>query len=184
MKHLKTFEGYLNEGAQVEETKLNEADVFVSNEKFKDEATLKADIIKNAGPALAKFLKDKGLDWPTPVTVEEKHGRFIQIASKPVTGAALGIMQYGFKEVYITFFNGGQMPKIQKATADDGSDFQFTPSIWCNLNYSYVHGSASTSSQGTNGCNLFLPGTDSNNIWYDIANGVWLDQKEAQKAGF
>lgn len=181
MKHLKTFESYLNESTDV--VALNEADVYVSNEKFKDEATLKADIIKNAGPALAKFLKDKGLDWPTPVTIEERSNR-LSIVSKPVTGAALGIMQYGFKEVYIAFFGGGNLPRIQKATAEDGSDFGFQPSIWCKLNYSYTHGSADTSSQGSNGCNLFLPGTDNSDIWYDVVNGVWLDRKEAQKAGF
>jgi len=182
MKHLKTFENYSNKSTDV--VSLNEADVFVSNEKFKDEATLKADIIKNAGPALAKFLKEKGLDWPTPVTVVERSGNRLSIVSKPITGAALGIMQYGFKEVYISFFGGANLPRIQKATADDGSDFQFQPSIWCRLNYSYTHGSADTREQGSNGCALYLPGTDNADIWYDVVNGVWLDRKEARKAGF
>ena len=179
MKHLKTFEGYLNEGEQTEEPKLNEAETYVTDEKFKDSASIKADILKNAGPALAKFLKDKKIDWPTAIEITEQSNR-LKLTSKPVTGKDLGVMQYGFKEVYLTFFNGGNLPKV-KESADS---FEFTPYIWTNLNYSYVHGSADTSSQGSNGCTLFIPGSQDGNIWYDVVNGVWLDQKEAQKAGF
>jgi hypothetical protein len=179
MKHIKTFEGYVNESVNP----LNEATVFVSDAKFKDEATLKADILANAGPAFGTFLKAKGVDWPTAITIEERGNR-LTLTTKPVTGKDLGVMQYGFKEVYLTFFGGGTLPKIQKATAEDGSDFEFEPSIWCRLNYSYNHGSESTSSQGSNGCSFFLPGTDNADVWYDIVNGVWLDRKEAQKAGF
>lgn len=172
MKHLKTFEGYLNEGENIEP--INESTTFVANEKFTDEATLKADILKNAGPALTKFLNDKGVKWPGALTIEDKGNR-IALSSKPVTGNDLGLMQYGFKEVYITFFGGGSFPKVNKSS----ESFEFEPSIWTNLNYSYVH-----TSGGSNGTNFILPGSDDSNIWYDVINGVWLDRKEAQKAGF
>jgi len=183
MKHIKTFEGYVSTDVNETMNPLNEAVVFVSDAKFKDEATLKADILAKAGPAFIAFLKAKGVDWPTAITIEESGNR-LTLTTKPVVGKDLGVMQYGFKEVYLEFFGGGTLPKIQKATAEDGSDFQFEPCIWCRLHYAYKHGSADTFSQGSNGCNLYLPGTDNSDIWYDIANGVWLDRKEAQKAGF
>jgi len=177
MKHLKTFETYINKGVN-EAADLNENVKYVSDDKFKDEATLKADILENAGPALATFLKDKGVDWPTDFAIEDAGNR-IKLVSKPVTGDALGIMQYGFKEVYLSFFGGGSFPKISKATAEDGSDFEFEPCIWTNLNYSYTH-----TSGGSNGTNFILPGSSDSNIWYDVVNAKWLDRKEAQKAGF
>jgi len=177
MKHIKTFENYVS--ADVNESALNEAEVFVSDAKFKDEAGLRADIADNIAPAFNRLLSKNGIDFP-PVTIEENRGSY-KIESKPVTGKALGIMQYGFKEVYIDSFGGGSLPKIQKATAEDGSDFEFTPIIWFNLHYSYNHGSADTSSQGSNGCALFLPGERSANIWYDIVNGEFLKDSERQK---
>lgn len=179
MKHIKTFEGYVNNDVNESMNPLNEATVFVSNDKFTDESTLKAEIIKNAGPAFITFLKDKGVDWPTAITIEERGNR-LTLTTKAVTGKDLGVMQYGFKEVYLTFFGGGTLPKVNKAA----DTFEFEPCIWCRLNYSYNHGSESTSSQGSNGCSFFLPGTDNSDIWYDIVNGIWLDRKEAQAAGF
>ena len=165
--------------SDVKESNLNEKIEYVSDDRFKDEASLKADILEKAGPALATFLKDKGIDWPTDFEISVQANR-IKLVSKPVTGADLGIMQYGFKEVYITFFNGGYI-EFRAATAKDG--FEFGPYIWTNLNYSYQHGSADTSSQGSNGCTMFVPGAQTGNIWYDVVNGVWLDQDEAQKVG-
>ena len=170
MKHLHTFESYLNENTSL----LNEGEKFVTDDRFKDEASLKADIIKNAGPALKTFLKDQGVDWPTDFEITEQSNR-LKLTSKPVTGDALGIMQYGFVEVYLTFFNGGSLPKINKSA--DGIEFQ--PSIWTNLNYSYKHAGG-----GSNGCNLYLPASKSADIWYDVVNAKWLDRLEAQKAGF
>lgn len=176
MKHLKTFEGYLNEGAQEESNPLSEGkEIYVSDAKFKDEAALKADIAKNLAPAFNKLLKDNGIDSP-PVTVEENRSRY-EFDSKPIMGEALGIMKYGFKEVYINSFGGGAVPQINK----DADGFEFTPYIWFNLHYSYTHGSADTTSQGSNGCSLYLPGEKQSNIFYDIVNGVFLKSSEASK---
>jgi len=176
MKHIKTFENYVS--TDVNESALNEADVYIANDKFTDEATLKADISAKIGPAFDKLLKDNGITYPS-VTVSENRGRY-EFDSKPVTGKDLGIMQYGFKEVYINSFGGGSLPKISK----DADGFEFEPLIWFNLHYSYVHGSADTSSQGSNGCSLYLPGEKSSNIWYDIVNGVFLKGSEADKLKF
>jgi hypothetical protein len=179
MKHIKTFENYLSADVNENINPLNEKETFVADDKFTDEATLRADILKNAEPALISFLKDKGVDWPTPIFVAE-HANRLTLTTKPVTGKDLGILQYGFKEVYLTFFGGGSFPKINKSA----DAFEFEPCIWCRLNYSYNHGSESTSSQGSNGCSFYLPGSDNADIWYDIVNGVWLDRGEAQAAGF
>ena len=162
-------------GADVNESALNEAEIYIANDKFKDEAALKADIADNIAPAFNRLLSKNGIDFP-PVTIKENRGSY-QIESKPITGKALGIMQYGFKEVYIDSFGGGSLPKISK----DAAGFEFTPIIWFNLHYSYNHGSADTSSQGSNGCALFLPGEKTSNIWYDIVNGEFLKDSERQK---
>ena len=154
---------------------LNEAEIFIANDKFKDEAALRADIADNIAPAFNRLLSKNGIVFP-PVTIKENRGSY-QIESKPVTGKDLGIMQYGFKEVYIDSFGGGALPKISK----DADGFEFTPIIWFNLHYSYNHGSADTSSQGSNGCALFLPGERTSNIWYDIVNGEFLKDSERQK---
>jgi hypothetical protein len=179
MKHINSFEKFVsvNENAEANNL-LNEADVFIANDKFKDEASLKADIAKNMGPAFDKLLKDNGITFPS-ITVSENRGRY-EFDSKPVTGKDLGIMQYGFKEVYINSFGGGSLPKISK----DADGFEFAPLIWFNLHYSYNHGSADTSSQGSNGCSLYLPGERTSNIYYDIVNGVFLKDSEAQKLKF
>ena len=50
MKHLHTFESYVNnEVNDVNEnmSPLNESQTYISNDKFKDEEALKADILKN-----------------------------------------------------------------------------------------------------------------------------------------
>jgi hypothetical protein len=177
MKHLKTFDGYVNESVNENAGALNEAEVFVSNDKFKDEATLKADILKNVGPAFTKLLKDNGISYG-PVTAKEGRGNRIEFDSKPITGKDLGIMMYGFKEVYINSFGGGSFPKINKAA---GESFEFFPYIWFNLHYDYKHGAPWTNSQGSNGCALFLPNEQTSNIFYDVINGVFLKASEAEK---
>jgi hypothetical protein len=176
MKRLKTFESYLNESSKKEiDPIFEEKTLYISNDKFKDEAALKADIAKNLVPAFNKLLKDNGINFP-PITVAENRSRY-EFDSKPLTGKDLGIMQWGFKELYINSFGGGSIPQINK----DADGFEFTPYIWFNLHYSYTHGSADTSSQGSNGCGLYLPGEKQSNIWYDIVNGVFLKQSEAMK---
>ena len=180
MKHLKTFDGYVNESINENAGMLNEAEVFVSDDKFKDEATLKADILKNVGPAFNKLLKDNGISYG-PVTAKESSGRGgsrIEFESKPITGKDLGIMMYGFKEVYIGSFGGGSMPRINKAAGDI---FEFSPYIWFNLHYSYKHGAPWTDSQGSNGCSLYLPNERRSDIFYDVINGVFLKASEAEK---
>jgi hypothetical protein len=176
MKHLKTFEGYVNESADVA-SPLNEGKVYISNDKFTDEATLKADILKNVGPALNKLLKDNGISY-NPITAKEGRGNRVEFDSKPLTGKDLGVMQYGFKEVYINSFGGGGFPEINKAA---GEKLEFSPYIWFNLHYDYKHGAPWTNSQGSNGCSLYLPNEDTSNIYYDIVGGVFLKASEAEK---
>jgi hypothetical protein len=166
---------------------LNESDTFIKDlSKFANQAALIADISKNAGPALEKFLKASGINWPgkMEITVDSRSNR-LKLETKPVTGKDLGILQYGFKEVYLTFFNGGNITLRSVVNPDTmKGELEFKPSIWTNLNYNYNHGSADTNSQGSNGCTFYIPGNQSGDIWYDIVNGVWLDRKGAQKAGF
>jgi len=179
MKHFKTFESYLNEGREKESLPIFESDtVFISDDKFPDEATLKADIMKNMGPAINKLLKASGISYG-PITVVEGSGRNAryEFESKPITGKDLGVMQWGFKEVWINSFGGGSIPQINK----DADGFRFTPYIWFNVHYSYTHGSADTSSQGSNGCSLYLPGEKRSDVFYDIVNGVFLKSSEADK---
>jgi hypothetical protein len=161
------FESALNESSQI----------FVSDPKITDEASLKASIDKNISAAFNKLLKDNGINFPT-VTVKENRGRY-EMESKPLTGKDLGIMQYGIKELYINSFGGGSLPQINKAA----EGFEFTPFIWFNLHYSYKHGSVDTMSQGSNGCNLYLPGERSSDIFYDVVKGVFLKRSEAEKQG-
>lgn len=158
---------------------LNEGDLFLPHTNLPSitEEQLKKDIIGNIGNAFNKLLKDAGIKY-NPVTAIESGGR-IRFESKPLTGNDLGVMKYGFKEVYISIFNGGSMPKIQKSAAKE--NLLFTPYIWCTLNYRYTHGSPDTSSQGSNGCSLYLPGETSDSIYYDIGSYKFLTQSEAAK---
>jgi hypothetical protein len=179
MKHLKTFESFLDNDVNESMNPLNEAETFISNEKFTDEASLKADILKNIAPAFNKLLKDNGISY-NPVTVSENSGRGggrYEFDSKPLTGKDLGIMQFGIKELYIDSFGGGSVPKVNKSA----DSFEFTPYIWFNLHYSYKHGAPWTDSQGSNGCSLYLPGEKRSDIFYDIVNGVFLKTSEAEK---
>ena len=163
---------------------LNEGDTFIKDPRFINQAALNADIAKNAGPALEKFLKANGINWPGKMEITVQSNRMV-LETKPVTGKDLGILQYGFKEVYLTFFNGGNITLKSVVNPDTmKGEIEFKPSIWTNLNYSYKHGAADTSSQGSNGCTFYIPGNQSGDIWYDVVNGVWLDRKSAQKAGF
>jgi hypothetical protein len=174
MKHIHTFNNYIKES---EASPLLERTVsYVSDERFKDAASLKADILKNAGPALTKLLKDNGIVYG-PLTAKEGRGNRIAFESKPITGKDLGIMMYGLKEVYIGIFSGGDFPQINKAA---GEAFEFTPHIWCQLHYSYTHGAPWTRSQGSNGCSLYLPGEDNDSIFYDVVNAKFLKASEME----
>ena len=156
---------------------LNEgATLYVSNEKFKDEASLKADILKNVGPALNNLLARQGVKYNS-ITAKENRGR-IEFDSKPITGKDLGIMMYGFKEVWIDSFGGGSLPQINKAA---GENFEFSPYIWFNLHYSYTHGAPWIDSQGSNGCSLYFPGERRSDIYYDVIEGRFLTGTEAEK---
>jgi hypothetical protein len=177
MKHLKTFDSYVNENVNESNEILNEADVFISDDKFKDEAGLKADIMKNIGPAINKLLKDNGISYNT-ISAKEARGNRIEFESKPLKDKELGIMMYGFKEVYIDTFGGGSLPKINQ-TAD--GKLEFTPYIWFNLHYSYTHGAPWINSQGSNGCPLYLPNESRSDVFYDIVGGVFVKGSEAGK---
>jgi hypothetical protein len=175
MRHINSFENFVNESASSVENPLNEGvGLFVSNDKFKDEATLKADILKNAGPALNDLLSRQGIKY-NPITAKDS-GKRISFDSKPVTGKDLGFMQYGFSEVYITIFSGGSFPQIQKGSVDPGIDFKFFPYIWATLNYSYKH-----TNGGSNGCALIFSGERRDDIYYDVIDGRWLTASEAEK---
>lgn len=183
MEHFKTFNAFVgstNESDVAKNTEvnenvdpLNEGDIYVSNENFKDETSLVADIIKNMPGAFNKMLKDAKIDYSIDSTVFNRN--CFELKGKPLTGDTLGIMKYGFKEVFIDSFGGGQI-QVQK-----GEEFQYTPLIWFNIHYSYTHGSADTSSQGSNGCSLYLPGEKSSNVYYDIDNRVFLKYSESEK---
>jgi len=173
----KECECYKEKNANESVNPLNEATVFVSDEKFKDESSLKADILKNIGPAFVKLLKDNGINYG-PVTAKDGGRNRIELESKPLTGKDLGIFMYGFKEVYIDSFGGGDFPKINKAAGDM---FEFSPYIWFNLHYSYKHGAPWTDSQGSNGCSLYLPNERRSDIFYDIVNGKFLKTSEAER---
>jgi hypothetical protein len=183
MEHFKTFNAFVgstNESDVAKNTEvnenvdpLNEGDIYVSNENFKDETSLVADIIKNMPGAFNKMLKDAKIDYSIDSVVFNSN-RF-ELKGKPLTGDALGIMKWGIKEVWINSFGGGQI-QVQK-----GEEFQYTPVIWFSLHYSYTHGSESISSQGSNGCALFLPGEQRNDVWYDIDNKEFLPYRAAEK---
>ena len=145
--------------------------LYISDPKFKDEASLKADILKKVGPALNDLLSRQGVKY-NPLTATDRRG-VIAFESKPMTGKDLGFMQYGFKEVYIDIFSGGGFPQINKAT---GENFEFSPYIWATLHYSYKH-----TLGGSNGCSLIFTGEDSDSIFYDVVDGRWLTQREAAR---
>ena len=174
MEHIKDFQNFINESTELIDP-LMEKEVFITDDRFKDEKTLFADILKNMGPAINKLLKDKGITY-NPISVTENRGRY-QFDSKPITGDALGIMKYGFKEVWIDTFGGGTVPRVNNSEAG----LEFPPHIWFNLHYSYEHGSADTSATGSNGCALYLPGEKRADIFYDIVKGVFLTSSQAGK---
>ena len=153
--------------------------VFVTDDRFNDLDSLKADIEKKIGPAFNNFLARQGIKY-NPVTIKEDRGRY-QFASKPVTGKDIGFLQYGIIEAYIESFGGGKVPRIQEV---DGK-IQFDPLIFFNLHYSYVHGSQKDKhSRGSNGCALYPPGENSSNIFYNILTGAFMTDSEAEKAKF
>jgi hypothetical protein len=172
MKHVNNYEGYLKESNSFDGILNEGSTLYISDPKFKDVETLKADILKNAGPALNDLLSRQGIKY-NPLTAADRRGSRITFESKPLTGNDLGVMQYGFKEVYINIFNGGDYPQINKAA---GENFEFSPYIWATLNYMYQHVLG-----GSNGCGLVFPGEDRDSIYYDVVGGKWLTAKEAAK---
>jgi hypothetical protein len=166
-------------GSKKVQESVNEGEeIFISDERFQDLDSLKADILKKITPAINDFLARQGIKY-NPITVKEDRGRYAFI-SKPVTGKDLGFFQYGMVEAYIDSFGGGQVPRIREA---DGK-IEFNPLIWFNLHYSYKHGTPYIGSQGSNGCPLYPPGERSSNIWYNIITGRFLISSEAQKTKF
>jgi hypothetical protein len=134
-KHIKVYEQFVNE---------------TSNEGTLNESVY-GEYVKKVGPALTKFLKEKGLNWPTPFKATEQKG-YIQIDSAPVSGKDLGIMQYGFKSVVLTTRYGTEAGIMSDGVPD---------LIVFGLSYQYEHPNG-----GTNGTDLILPGTRYNNIFY------------------
>lgn len=133
-KHIKAYEQFVNE---------------TSNEGTLNESVY-GEYVKKVGPALTKFLKEKGLNWPTPFKATEQKG-YIQIDSAPVSGKDLGIMQYGFKSVVLSTRFG-----TEESTTSGEPDL-----IVFGLSYQYEHPNG-----GTNGTDLVLPGTRYSNIFY------------------
>jgi hypothetical protein len=145
MKHVKIYEDFFNEAT--DESRY--ARVYAEN--LNESAY--GEYVKKVGPALTKFLKEKGLNWPAPFKATEQKG-YIQIDSAPVSGKDLGIMQYGFKSVVLSTRFGNEV------MSDGEPDL-----IVFGLSYQYEHPNG-----GTNGTDLILPGTRYNNLFYSKAN--------------
>ena len=176
---LHSFQEFLNESAKEESINpiFEGNDEFVSDKKIKDEKDLVSDIEKNLEKEINRILKDNGIAYnPIKVSYTPAKKRF-SFDSKPVMGKDLGVMQYGFYQVWINSFGGGELP--QHRNTEDG--IEFTPYVWFNLHYSYTHGSQDIGSQGSNGCSLYLPGESRSNLWYDVVNRTLLKESEAAK---
>ena len=169
-KHITSFNSFVNEGKVTEGVQ-----EFTTDSRFTDEKSLKSDILKNAGPALVKLLKDNNINYG-PISAIESRGNRIEFESKPLTGDSLGIMQFGFLNVWINTFGGGQMPQVKV-----GESFEFTPYIIFDLHYSYQHGSKTVGPQGSNGCSLYLPGERRSTIVYDIVKAEFLTNSQAER---
>ena len=105
MKYVNNYEGYLKERNSfgINEGVGNHpvpSTLYTSDPKFKDAETLKADILKNAGPALNNLLSRQGIKYNPLTTTAFSPERF-EFKSNPLTGKDLGVMQYGFKNVEI-----------------------------------------------------------------------------------
>jgi hypothetical protein len=128
-----------------------------------------SEYVKKVGPALTKFLKEKGLNWPTTLKATEQRGS-IQIESAPVSGKDLGIMQFGFKNVVLSTRYG-----TEASIMSDGEPNL----IVFGLSYQYEHPNG-----GMNGTDIILPGTRYSNVFYDKTEDkfyTWEDQKNAEK---
>ncbi len=181
MKHLHTFENFINEELNApsvtnenEITQIFESDAFVTDKNIANEGQLRAEVAKNVGPAMDKLLKDKGIKYNKITGVDK--GRYIALESQPLSGKDLGVMQWGFKEVTIDSFGQGAI-----TTNTSAAGFSFSQYVPFNLHYSYKHGAPQTQSQGSNGCQLFLPGETWSTVWYDIINKKMITHSEMAK---
>jgi hypothetical protein len=142
-KHIKLYEDFLDRQW------INEAETKGESKAVNE--SVYGEYVKKVGPALTKFLKEKGINWPTSLKGTEQRG-YIQIESAPVSGKDLGIMQYGFKSVVLTTRYGTEASIMSDGVPD---------LIVFGLSYQYEHPNG-----GTNGTDLILPGTRYNNIFY------------------
>jgi len=170
---IKTFGEFINEGNV---TIISEKyEDYVTEDKITSKEELYSHIVKNIGPAFGKFIKSKlSIDHKFE-GADNKRG-YIEIESKPFTGKDLGIFKFGIKEMWINTFGGGQ-PRFK--TEDE--QFKFQQYMWMRLHYSYNHGAEHVNKQGSNGCNLFIPGEDTDAIYYDILNDKFLTSSEGEK---
>jgi hypothetical protein len=182
---LHSFQEFLNESKSEEiiENPLNEnAEVtFVSDKRIKDEKDLFDYIEKHLAKAFNTLLSDNGIDY-NPVTAKMNVAkRRVELDSKPLMGKDLGIMKYGFYEVWINSFGGGQLPQFRH---NENGEFEFHPYIWFNIHYSYHHGSPDIGSQGSNGCSLYLPGERTSNAYYVVLDEKFYKDSEARRMKF
>ena len=70
MKHVNNYEGYLKESNSFDGILNEGSTLYISDPKFKDVETLKADILKNAGPALNDLLSRQGIKY-NPLTAAD-----------------------------------------------------------------------------------------------------------------
>ena len=86
------------------------------------------------------------------------HGNFkLEINSEKYIGEDLGIFKFGMTECVISNWGG----TLQFEQKDDV--FTVAPTIWLNLKLNYEHFGG-----GSNGCDLYIHGNNSSDIWYDL----------------
>ena len=160
MRHVKLYEEHLT---PEQKAPINEQQQeWATDPKIKSEADLKAQMLK-AGPALQKFLKSKGLNWPGEFKIVEKNGRF-ELQAKELSGKECGVLGFGIEKVSLGFWSGFKLPAFQETEAG----FEFSPNAWTSLHYAYSHPKG-----GSNGTEVVFPGHKYDALFYDVAAGDW-----------
>lgn len=164
------LEDFINE----QEQKMHEAsnqDLVDCPAEIKSQKDLESYILDNIGQAFTQLLKSK-LKINYPVTAELNRG-YIDFNSEPLPDAMLGIMKYGIAKLWIGNFSGNKMPQFVNG--------QCPRYIWTTLHFAYEHGSNGKVMGGSNACSIYLPGENSDSIYYDILEKKYYTQSEAQK---
>lgn len=172
---LTTYEEFLNESNRVEP--LNEANnyVYIKHPDFQSAKDIIDSFVAKGGKAWSAFInKQLGIK----VNASARAGRrdSVSVESAPIPTKDYGIFQYGMKSVSIDTFSGGSINWQNVGTQED--KFEFHGYIWFTIHFAYTHVGG-----GSNGCSLYIPGNDSDSIWYDIVNNQFLTANEAKAIG-